>query len=179
MDESRFASGIKFDPVEGFDRLGRPVHIRVFAPDDATALSELYRCSVRGLGPLFYSEQQVSAWESLAPSPDQLVTRYDGERLGLVATNVNEGLIAFADLDGQGSIGFLYSHPQWARTGAVELLYLCLEQAARTAGIRTLHVEASELARRFFARRGFRWIKRQEITLGSVQIHNHRMEKVL
>ncbi len=46
-------------------------------------------------------------------------------------------------------------------------------------GIERLFTEASELARRFFLRKGFTALERQDKVLRGVPIHNYRMAKTL
>jgi putative acetyltransferase len=54
-----------------------------------------------------------------------------------------------------------------------------VEAAAREQGITSLFTEASELARRVFARKGFTVVERQDLMIRGVPIHNYRMAKVL
>ena len=42
-----------------------------------------------------------------------------------------------------------------------------------------LYVEASELARRLFLRKGFTVVTRRDFAVGGVMIHNYAMEKRL
>jgi putative acetyltransferase len=49
----------------------------------------------------------------------------------------------------------------------------------RAQGIERLFTEASELARRFFERKGFTVLQRQDKILRGVPIHNYRMAKTL
>jgi putative acetyltransferase len=66
-----------------------------------------------------------------------------------------------------------------AGTGVTTKLYEALEQAARTNAIPLLFAEASEPARRFFAKQGFAVIERRDFEIAGVPIHNFRMEKRL
>jgi hypothetical protein len=49
----------------------------------------------------------------------------------------------------------------------------------RARGIARLYTEASEPARRFFAKRGFVEVSRNDFEIVGVPIHNFRMEKSL
>ena len=66
-----------------------------------------------------------------------------------------------------------------AGTGVAALLYAELENAARAQAIDRLYVEASEPAQKFFLKRGFTTIERNDFELNGVAIHNFRMEKSL
>ena len=54
-----------------------------------------------------------------------------------------------------------------------------VETAALAQNIERLYTEASELARRFFERKGFTVLERQDKILRGVPIHNYRMAKAL
>ena len=56
-------------------------------------------------------------------------------------------------------------------------LYVAIETYAHCNGIRHLFVEASELARGLFERRGFILLGRNDLVIDGVAIHNYRMEK--
>ena len=58
-------------------------------------------------------------------------------------------------------------------------MYDGLEAAAREEGVGRLFTEASELARRFFERKCFVVLERQDKILRDVPIHNYRMAKTL
>jgi putative acetyltransferase len=58
-------------------------------------------------------------------------------------------------------------------------LYDTVETAARERGIARLYTEASELARRFFERKGFTVKERRDMVLRGVDIHNYSMFKDL
>ena len=82
-------------------------------------------------------------------------------------------------LEPDGHIDRLYSAPEAAGRGVASRLYDATEAAARAQGISRLFTEASELARRFFERKGFTVLERQDNILHGVPIHNYRMAKTL
>lgn len=100
-------------------------------------------------------------------------------RLVLVATDEQDHVIAFIDLEPDGHIDRLFCAPEAAGRGVASRLYDGLEAAAREQGIGRLFTEASELARRFFERKGFAVLERQDKILRGVMIHNYRMAKTL
>ncbi len=69
--------------------------------------------------------------------------------------------------------------PEAVGQGVASRLYDGLEAAARAQGSARLFTEASELARRFFARKGFMVLARQDKIFRGVPIHNYRMAKIL
>ena len=156
-----------------------PVKIRPFRPGDAGALSALYVRSVGHIGGRHYSARQVAAWASLAPSPERLRTlSADGSAM-LVAVDDADRPIAFADLERDGRIGFLYCAPEAAGQGVAAALYDELERIARQRGLTRLYAEASEAARRFFLKQGFVVTARRDFAVAGVAIHNYAVEKAL
>lgn len=97
----------------------------------------------------------------------------------LVAVDGAGRPVAFGDLEPDGHIHFLYCAPEAAGTGVTATLYDALERIARAQGIVRLYAEASEPARRFFARQGFRTIGRRDFDIEGVPIHNYAVEKRL
>lgn len=155
------------------------MHIREAAPDDASALSALYRASVTTLGPRDYDARQVSAWASLTPSADRLRGKMADGRITLVAADDDGALLAFGDLEADGHIDYLYSAPAAVGSGAAAAVYAALEARARSRGASLLYAEASEMARRFFLRRGFVVVARRDFEVAGTPIHNYAVEKRL
>ena len=153
--------------------------IRDYEAGDAEALSALYRRSVEAIGPRDYSAEQVAAWAALALSPERIeALSRDGRRM-LVAAEGDGPPLAFGDLEADGHIHFLYCAPEAAGRGVASALYDELERQARAQGLTRLYSEASEAARRFFAKKGFTVLAKREFEIGGVPIHNYAVEKRL
>jgi putative acetyltransferase len=105
--------------------------------------------------------------------------RSNDGRLVLVAADENDRIVAFIDLEADGHIDRLFCAPEGAGRGIASQLYGAVEAEAREQGIARLYTEASELARRFFERKGFTVKERQEMILRGVAIHNYSMFKDL
>lgn len=162
--------------------------IRHYQSEDAPALSDLYRASVIELGPRHYTAAQVAAWALLTPDPARLDRLTQDGRLRLVAVDEAEhepGItrcpyyLGFADLKRDGHIHFLYVAPAAAGTGVAGALCAHLERHAAANHLPRLFVEASEAASRLFRTRGFTVVKRNDIDIDGVLIHNYDMEKWL
>ena len=156
-----------------------PHAIRSFEPRDVAALAELFRHSVRTLGPRHYSAEQVEVWAASAPTAEELRARWADGRIVLVAVDAEDRPLAFGDLEFDGHIEFLYSAPEVAGTGVVSELYDRLEALARGRGLTRLLVEASEAGRSLFARKGFTVTAQRNLTVLGVPIHNYAMQKTL
>lgn len=153
--------------------------VRPYDQRDAAPLADLYVRSVEALGPQEYSERQVDAWAALAPSAAHLDALMADGRARFVAVDCADRPIAFADLEPDGHIHFLYCAPEAAGTGAASAVYAALETAARGDGMGRLYAEASEGARRFFIGKGFAVTSKREFEISGVAIHNYAVEKPL
>ncbi|UWQ77896.1 GNAT family N-acetyltransferase [Leisingera sp. S132] len=156
------------------------MQIREFRPKDAAALAQIFHAAVHGIGARDYSPEQLRAW-SPEPAPAEVWASRaaDGRRVFVAADGPEDQPQAFIELEMDGHINCFYCHPQAAGTGTGAALYERLEAEARSLGLRSLNVEASEAARRFFLRQGFAVETRREIERRGVALHNYRMIKLL
>lgn len=153
--------------------------LRAYRESDAAPMAQLYFDSVHGLGPRGYGAEQIAAWAPAPPDPAQFRARAADGRTTLVAENPAGEIVAYGDLEADGHIDHLYCRPDVSGTGVASGLTDELLALAETAGMTRLYVEASELARPLFERRGFTVVQRREFTLRDVAIHNYAMEKRL
>ena len=151
------------------------MRVRDYLAADAAGLAQLYVRSVRGLGALRYSPDQVEVWAGLGPSAERLEALMADGRFRLVAEDQGR-LSAFVDVTPEGLVHFLYADPD-AAEGAADAVYQTAEARARGAGMTRLTAEASDLARGFFLRRGYVDKGRRDFEVAGVAIHNHAVEK--
>lgn len=161
-----------------------PFTLRPFRAADASLLADLYARSVRHFGPRGYTPAQVAAWAETADA-GALAARLGDGRWTAVAVDANNAPLGFVDLAVQaddsrhGHIDLLYIAPEAAGTGLGTQLLAAVTAQARQVGLTQLSVHASELARPLFLRHGFRELRRNDLRLGEVAIHNYRLEKTL
>lgn len=153
--------------------------IRAFRPDDAAVLAEVFHEAVHSIGRKDYSQAQVEAWSPKPVPALQFLDRVSDGRSVFVAVGEDDFPCAFIELEEDGHIDCFYCHPDRAGTGVARALYRHLEEAALAAGLTHLYVEASEAARRFFLREGFRVVRRRDFERNTVPIHNYLMDKHL
>jgi putative acetyltransferase len=154
--------------------------IRSYQPGDAASMARLYFDSARQLGPRRYSPEQVEAWAPAPSDPAVVHARASDGRHTLVATDARGDVIGYGDLEADGHIDHLYCRPDAAGRGvAAAILDGLLAEAASRGSPRRLHVEASELARGLFERKGFAVVTRRDFEVRGVQIHNYAMELIL
>lgn len=150
--------------------------IRPYEAADAEKLASLYRRSVLHHGPAAYSPALVRAWAATV-SADRIADRSGDGRLVVVAVDSAKNILGWGDLEADGHIDFLYTAPEAAGRGVGSTVLGVLEQHARAQAMPRLYVEASELARHLFAKRGFALLGRNDLSLDGVAIHNFSMEK--
>ncbi len=156
-----------------------PFSIRDYRAGDATAMARVFFLAVRTLGPRRYSAAQVAAWAPVRPDPARFAARAADGRRTLVAVDAHDIVVAFGDIEANGHVDLLYCHPDAAGTGIASWLLTALLDHARAAGIPSLYVEASELARGLFARHGFTLKRRRDFDLAGVPIHHYLMTRSL
>lgn len=135
--------------------------------------------AIKDIGARFYTPAQIVAWAERVPSVERLNEKYTDGRLALVAAATGDAPIAFGDVTACGYIDYLYCHPDFAGQGIVSKLYDGLEAEARRQGHNLISVDASEAARPLFEHKGFAVVRRNDLNLSGVAIHNYRMEKQL
>jgi putative acetyltransferase len=155
------------------------VTIRSYERRDADEVADVFYRSAHEVALSDYTPEQVSAWVPQRWDAVKEHQRSGDGRLVLVAEGESGHVVAFIDLEPDGHIDRLYSAPEAAGRGVASRLYDGIEAAARDQGINRLYTEASELARRFFLRKGFAVLERQDKILRGVPIHNYRMAKTL
>jgi putative acetyltransferase len=155
------------------------VTIRAYGQRDAEGIADVFYRSAREVALSDYTVAQVKAWVPERLDPVREHQRSSDGRLVLVAVAENDDVVAFIDLEADGHIDRLYCAPEAVGLGVASQLYDTVETAARERGIARLYTEASELARRFFERKGFTVKERRDMVLRGVDIHNYSMFKDL
>ena len=120
---------------------------------DAPLLAEIFFAAVHEIAGVYYSREQIEAWAPAAPSAEGYPTRANDGRTLFVAVDDRDLPIAYGDCEPDGHIDHLFCRPDHSRKGN-GALYLNSNGLLPPRGSR-LYVEASEPARRFFAKQGF------------------------
>lgn len=152
--------------------------IRPCRVTDAPGLAALYHRAVHEGAAGHYDAAQRAAWSPAPPTGEDWRRRLI-EAQTIVAEQA-DGLLGFMTLDQRtGWIDFAYVAPEAMGRGVGETLYAVLEGRARAAGLTRLETEASLLAERFFLRRGWSVLQRQEVRRHGVGLPNTAMAKTL
>jgi putative acetyltransferase len=159
---------------------GRPapkLAMRPMLPDDLPLLAEIFRAAIEELTADDYSEAQREAWASAANDEEEFGANLASE-LTLVAT-FGGAAIGFASLADNTRIDMLYVHPAASGQGAGAMLCDALEKLGAARGSKELTVDASDSARGFFEKRGFKAQSRNTVSLGGEWLANTTMKKPL
>ncbi len=153
------------------------MEVRSYRAEDAAALGRVYHRAVRDGASARYGQAQVEAWSPQVPGGPAWA-----ERLAAADTVVaveGEDRIGFINVDASGYLDLAFVLPEVMGQGVSDMLYAVLESRARARGTRKLTTQASLLAEPFFARHGWRLVRRQEVEMGGVVLRNAWMEKPL
>ena len=151
--------------------------IRDYRGGDAPEIARLFYGTVHSVNRADYSDEQVEAWATGVPDPEELHARVASHRT-LVAEEDGE-VVGFAVLEGDGHLDMLFVRQDAVSRSVGRQLYEATEQAARGWGLGCIFTEASITARPFFERRGFRVVREQTVTPRGVPMTNFAMEKDL
>ena len=150
-----------------------PVQLRPYREGDCPALAALFTDTVHTVNAADYTPAQLDAWAPAAGPDLQDWDQRFKDHITLVA-EVEGRLAGFADLDpAAGYLDRLYVGSRFQRQGVATALCNALEEAA--AGPVVTH--ASVTARPFFARRGYRVLRAQQVERRGVTLANYVMEK--
>jgi putative acetyltransferase len=155
------------------------VTIRAYDQRDAGETADVFYRSDREVAVSDYTVAQVKAWVPGRLDPVRAHRRSSDGRLVLVAADEDDHAVAFIDLEADGHIGRLFCAPEAAGRGVASQLYDAVDAPAREQNIVRLYTEASELARRFFERKGFTVKERQDKTLRGVDITTIQCSRTL
>ena len=153
--------------------------IREYREDDCSAVTAIFVDAVILTGLRGYSPEQVKVWAASGASDDVTRVRCRDGRLVLVAVDDDDRAIAFIDLEEDGHIDMLFCRPERTGRGIASVLYEKLEHIVRARSMSRLYVEASEIAKPFFAREGFALLRRSDFEMEGIAVHSYPMEKHL
>ena len=149
------------------------VTLRPYRPGDCPALAALFYETVHTVNTAHYTPAQLDAWAP-ACGPDLAAWDKSFRAHRTLVAELDGRLAGFGDLDpAAGYLDRLYVHKDLQGQGVATALCNALEEAA--AGPVVTH--ASVTARPFFARRGYRVLRAQQVERRGVTLANYVMEK--
>ena len=142
--------------------------------DDMAGLAELWHAAVHEGAAGAYDAEQRQAWMPHVLSADVMAERIAGQ-ICIVGEDAR-GLAGFFTLTREGVIDLAYVRPDRMGDGLAGRIYERILEEAKALGLSELRVDASHLARRFFEKRGWRFVRTQTVRPGGVAMQNHVMK---
>lgn len=146
--------------------------LRPYRPSDCGELARLFYDTVHTVNLGDYTQAQVDAWAAGEVDLEGW-NRSLLDHLSLVAEEGAQ-IVGFGDMDRNGYLDRLYVHHEFQRRGVAGALCDALEGQVSSPLFVTY---ASITARPFFARRGYRVVREQQVERRGVLLTNFRMEK--
>ena len=147
--------------------------IRPYQRSDAAALGALMHNAIRAGAAGAYDAEQRAAWSPAPRSGPAFDERISGQ-ICMVAEDEG-GAAGFMTLTEDGLLDLAFVRPDRMGAGLAGALHDRLLVEARRLQLSALRVEASHIARRFFAKRGWRYERTQTLERHGVTIENHIM----
>ena len=113
--------------------------LRLYNPDDAERLSQLFHASVHHGARFDYSQEQISAWAPDEIEGGRLVPRPSSE---MWVAELDGRIAGFASLEPDGHVDMLYVHPDFQGRGTARRLLAHLERIAASRAVNRLYTEA-------------------------------------
>lgn len=147
------------------------MNIREYRESDCRELAELFYNTVHIVNAKDYTEEQLNVWASGHMDLEKWNQSLK-EHYSIVAVD-NEIIVGFGDIDEAGYLDRLYVHADYQGKGIATAICSQLEQAIQGK----ITTYASITAKPFFAKRGYKVIKKQEVERQGVFLTNFVMEK--
>ena len=153
--------------------------IRFYRPSDAPFLGEIFTEAILGIDSGIYAAPQKEAWAANRWSAEEAHAACTDGRTVWIAADLNDNPVAFMDLEPDGHLDMMFCRPAFQHRGIATALFGRLEKEALSRGIRRITVEASERAKPFFLGRGFSILRRNNLEVRGIAMHNYDMAKDL
>ena len=147
------------------------LEIRPYVEADLKIILQLFKDTIYTVNKKDYDSKQLAAWVE-----GMNVEKFKTSLLcheTLVAC-INHQIVGFADMDKTGYLDHLYVHKDHQRKGIASALCDALEKHSKALGFET---HSSITACRFFEKRGYKIIKKQEVLRNDTYLTNFVMKK--
>lgn len=140
-------------------------------------LVDIFYDSVHSIDPLFYSQEEKSAWARHPKDYSKWGLKFE-ESQPLIAL-YEKSPIGFIELLDTGYIDCFYIKPEYQKIGVGNLLYSASLEKAKSLQLTQLKVNASLVAKKFFLKKDFSVIRKNEVLRDNQRLINFSMEKFL
>ena len=146
--------------------------LREYNTSDCEYLAKLFYQTVHNVNAEDYTKEQLDVWANGNADLEEWDKSFL-EHYTIVAVK-NKIIVGFGDIDRIGYLDRLYVHKDFQIQGIASAICDKLEQAVNANRIIT---HASITAKNFFAQRGYKAIKKQQVVRNGVSLTNYVMEK--
>ena len=150
------------------------ISTRDYRPADAPALAAIFRAAILETGRAAYSAEQCAAWAATADDAAAWAARLQDNWVRVAEDETGE-IVGFGGILMPGTIDLLFVAPDAGRQGVGGLILDDLLELAAAMGAKQLNATASELAKPFFEKHGFRLVDSSEQERGGQRLACHRM----
>jgi putative acetyltransferase len=151
--------------------------IRTYKTEDASAIWEMFKDTIRSVNRKDYTEVQCVTWANSFSSIEVLKKRLENS-YSIVAL-LDEVVVGFGTLNDANEVDLLYSHRDFQRKGIGSAIVDQLETYAYLRGYQELSAEASMTALEFFQSKGYLLEKKQCKKVNEVEFINYIVKKKL
>ncbi|SLN11503.1 putative N-acetyltransferase YafP [Roseovarius gaetbuli] len=155
------------------------IRIRPYEPRDTPKVLEVFQTAITQGAARCYDAAQREAWAAGLVEVEAMATRLTGLEVWVAVRAESDQVVGFMTLAPSGHIDFAYVAPTVMGQGVAQALYEVVEPRARAAALARLITEASHLARRFFACRGWQVDRAARVQRAGVTLENFAMSKPL
>lgn len=151
--------------------MGSGISLRAYRSGDCKKMAQLFYDTVHTVNARDYSPEQLDAWATGQADLEDWDASFQSH-ITLVA-EVDGRLAGFGDMTEEGYLDRLYVHREYQSLGIATAICDALE--GKVQGSITTH--ASITARPFFAHRGYRVLREQQVERRGILLTNFVMEK--
>jgi len=140
-------------------------------------IGQIFHSAVRKTALGAYTEEQVQAWAPNNRDPEYWKWRCELKRPFVCVRNMT--IAGFGELDADGHVDCLYTHPDFNRTGVGAELVAYMIEVATMNGLPKLFTEASHCAKGLFEKHKFKVIRKNDLVCRGVLMSNWIMERFI
>ena len=146
--------------------------LRDYTKTDCAELAELFYDTVHTVNDKDYTRKQLDAWATGEINLEEWDESFQAHLT--VVAEMDGKIVGFGDMDKTGYLDRLYVHKDYQRRGVATAICDALEQNTKAAEFTT---HASITARPFFEKRGYTFVREQQVERRGKLLTNFVMRK--
>lgn len=151
------------------------MELRKANSSDVDKITDLFRSTVQNVNSKDYNQKQIEVWSSVADRKKGWIKVLQEQKV-IVTTHKNK-ITGFGTITKEGFINFLYVHHLFQRQGVAKLILEKLEEIAVKNNNSFIYCNASNTAKNFFLKKGFKVIRQSNQEAEGLIFEMTRLEK--